>query len=71
MTCCERSGIRVVGQLCFQILFDFATLRSQTVLKTMCLHFRLFCRVRLSHGDRFMKRLFDVVLYYQFRYVER
>lgn len=38
----ERGGIRVVGELCFQILFDFATLLIQTALPTVYLGFRFF-----------------------------
>lgn len=55
MTRCERSGIRVVGQLPFQILFSFVMLLSEMALLSRCLRFCFIFDERISHGDRIMK----------------
>lgn len=69
-TRCERSNICVVSKLCLQFLFDFATLRLRKALLTMCLSFCLFSDIRKTHGNRFMERISDVVLFLEFWYIE-
>lgn len=70
MTCYERSDMDVVGKLYFQILVAFSKLRLQTALLAMFLRFCLFCGVNIFHGDRFMERCSDVVLFYEIWYAE-
>lgn len=67
---CKRGGIRAFGYSSFQMLFDFSTIRSQMALLTILLCFRLISDVRISHEGRFMQRFSDVVLFYEFWYVE-
>lgn len=65
---CERSGIRVVGELCFTILFDLVTLRSRTTLLTMFLCLCLFFDVCISREDFYMERFSYVVMFYEMWY---
>lgn len=47
----------MIGKVRFYILFDFATLPSQTALLTIYLRFCLYCAVCISYNDCFMKPL--------------
>lgn len=63
---CELCIMRVVGKLCFQILFEFVTLHLQMEFINMCLCFCLFFGECISNGDRFMDCFSYVVLFYKF-----
>lgn len=55
-----------IGKVLFHILFDFTRLRSGRAFPTIFLCFCFFSSVRISHEDRFIERLFGVVLFYNF-----
>lgn len=68
--CSKRSITPVIGKLFFQILFDFASLRSRTALQAICLWFCLFRGMHISFGDCYVERFSDVVVFYEFLYVK-